>query len=261
LKEIVSTSNFSNHKQILYTPLKYRLALLLKLIPRLWTAPIKLRLKNGGIFYVKDFMTLYIFKEIFVDHSYDYPKMHTDQPIIIDVGANAGLFSIRMKQLYPNSFIYCYEPFSSNYEQLKRNLEQSHFSGYELFVKGVGGTARKEKLFIHHKNSGGHSINQGLTDGNDYVEIELADIQSVLNNVAGKRCNLLKLDCEGAEYEIIKSLDEETAQRIESIIFENTPGQYELKELIKHLDSIGYQIGSHEDPRLVIASQRPRFSQ
>jgi FkbM family methyltransferase len=254
LKEVFDIYNLNKHKQILLSPIKYRLALLLKLIPGLWTSTIDLKLKNGGVISVKDFMTLYIFKEIFVDHCYDYPKLHTEQPVIIDVGANAGLFTMRMKQLYPKSFVYCYEPFPPNYEQLRTNLEGSHLNSYALFKKGLGGTARKEKLFIHQKNSGGHSIYKNLTNDDNYVEIELTDIQSALNNIAGKHCNLLKLDCEGAEYEIIKSIDSETALMIDSIVFEITPSQYDLKELTAHLNNIGYIVEpSSEDPRLAIA--------
>ena len=52
---------------------------------------------------VKEFMTLYIYKEIFVEGCYDLSLATDPAPFIIDVGANTGLFIIRMKQLYPNA--------------------------------------------------------------------------------------------------------------------------------------------------------------
>jgi FkbM family methyltransferase len=244
--EISNPSNFYKHSQALYSSWKFWLALVAKFIPSSWVCPIQLHLKKGGVVNVRDFMTLYIYREIFVDNCYDYPPLSTQEPLIIDVGANTGLFAIRMKQLYPRAHVFCYEPFPSNYDQLKQNLEQSQFDSCYLFEKGVGGTARKEKLFIHHRNIGGHSIYKDQSSGGEYVEIELIDITEVLRNIDRRSCNLLKLDCEGAEYEIIKSIDKNTARHIEYIVFEPTPTIYDIKELLKHLEDIGYHVEMHK---------------
>lgn len=246
LAEISNLSNFYKHNQTLHSSWKFWLAIVAKFVPSLWVFPIRLYLKNGGVVNVMDFMTLYIYKEIFVDNCYDFPFLSTQEPLIIDVGANTGLFTIRMKQLYPCSRIYCYEPFASNYDQLRRNLEQSHFGGCHLFQKGVGGTARKEKLFIHHRNIGGHSIYKSQTSEREHIEIELVDVPGILEHLDGKTCSLLKIDCEGAEYEIINSINKEIARQIENIVFEPTPFVYDIHKLIKHLEDIGYHIEKHK---------------
>ena len=109
---------------------------------------------------VKEFMTLYIYKEIFVDGYYDLSLASGPAPFIIDVGANTGLFIIRMKQLYPNSRVAGYEPLPSNFLQLKRSIELSRLDHVDIFMQGVGGTPRIEKLYIHPKNIGGHVLVQ-----------------------------------------------------------------------------------------------------
>lgn len=245
----------SVHKQVVASIWKFRLVLLLNLlIPGMLRAfPVRLRLKEGGVFQIKQFMTLFVYKEIFVDNCYDYPRLKSDKPVIIDVGANTGLFVIRMKQLYPASFIYGLEPFAENYRDLQKNLGESRLSGYKLFQSGLGGRTRKDKLFIHHGNVAGHSLVQSLTGGSDYVEIDLLDIKSLLSNVTGGRCDLMKLDCEGAEYEIIKSIDKETATRIESIVFETHAVGYDVKDLIKHLNDVGYRVELNENSNIGMA--------
>lgn len=246
LAEISNFSNYSRHGQILHSSWKFWLALLLKFMPRLWPFQIELRLKQGGVVGVNEFMTLYIYKEIFVDGCYDVPLPASGDPLIIDVGANTGLFIIRMKQLYPRSRVFGYEPVPSNYAQLERNLELSGCDDCEIFRRGVAGLARKEKLYIHRSNIGGHSIHKSEAGGDDHIEIDLVDIDGMLQPLNGKPCDLLKLDCEGAEYEIIKGISKETAKKIKKIVFEVTPTLYDTNEVAEHLRNIGYRLGRHK---------------
>jgi hypothetical protein len=83
ITEISDTSNFSKHTQALHSSWKFWVALVFKLVPGVWPFTIQLRLRQGGVVAVKEFMTLYIYKEIFVEGCYDDPA-----PFIIDVGTN-----------------------------------------------------------------------------------------------------------------------------------------------------------------------------
>jgi hypothetical protein len=62
----------------------------------------------------------------------------------------------------------------------------------------------------------------------------------------------LKLDCEGAELEIIASINKEMAARIENILFEPTPSLYNVNELIEHLERIGYGVSRHKGLYLAV---------
>ncbi|KAI7969804.1 hypothetical protein EIK77_006752 [Talaromyces pinophilus] len=83
----------------------------------------------------------FIYKEIFEDHCYDIPNLHTrpsdasepsSSPFIIDAGANIGLFTLYMKQKYPASKILAFEPAPQLFELLCRNLALNSIP----FVKG-----------------------------------------------------------------------------------------------------------------------------
>jgi FkbM family methyltransferase len=252
IAEISDTSNFAKHSQALHSSWKFWVALVLKLVPGVWPFTIQLRLRQGGVVAVKEFMTLYIYKEIFVDGCYDLFVAKSPAPFIIDVGANTGLFTIRMKQLYPNSKIAGYEPLPSNFLQLKRSIELSRLDNVEIFMQGVGGTPRIEKLYIHPKNVGGHSMFPAYAESSKYIEIQLIDVQGLLLSTNGAICNLLKLDCEGAEFEIISSIREDTAARIENIVFEATPSLYDVSQLITHLEKLGYRLTKPRDLYLAV---------
>jgi len=240
--EAFAVKDYKKHKSQLENPLKFYLALLLKAIPNFWKKPIHFQLRNGGSFNVVDFMTLYIYKEIFVDGCYDRVEL-PQYPTIVDVGANTGLFSLRMKQLYPHSTIYCFEPLPSNIEELRRNINGSHLSNVTIIPQGMGGTTRKEKLFIHDHNIGGHSIIASkVPDSKRYEHISILSIKEAFRDLGIVKCNLLKLDCEGAEYEIIKNIDHELSAQIDEIIFEPERSLYGIDELIQHLSTLGFTV-------------------
>jgi len=245
LAEISDSSNIAKHRRALRSPWKFWAALFLKFVPFVWPFPIQLRLRRGGVVTVREFMTLFIYKEIFVDGCYDLP-LPTAPSVIVDIGANTGLFMIRMKQLYPNAGIRGYEPLPSNYAQLRQNLELSALDKVETCMQGVGGTTRKEKLYVHPSNIGGHSIHRSLAGGGRHIEIDLVGLRELLDSLDGQRCDVLKLDCEGAELEIIKSIDEEMAKRIDNVVFEPTPSLYDVTQLVEHLKSIGYRVGDYK---------------
>ncbi len=57
----------------------------------------------------------------------------------------------------------------------------------------------------------------------------------------GERCHLLKLDIEGAEYDIIMALDAALASRIQRIVYEPMADRFNIQQVNQHLESLGYQ--------------------
>ena len=187
-------------------------------------------------------MTLFIYKEIFVDHCYDVELSGVEHPRFLDVGANTGLFALRMKQLFPNSSVVCFEPFPPNFEQLKETIRLNALSNVTAVAKGVGGRSRSERLYIHQSNIGGHSIFPDLASSRTYVDIQLVDLSAALQELEDGRCDMLKLDCEGAEKEIIESITADVARRILRIIFEPTGTPREVQPTLNKLRSLGYSV-------------------
>lgn len=240
LREISDLGNVSRHRAALRNPWKFWAALLLKFVPRVWPFPIHLHLRRGGVVAVYEFMTLFVYKEIFVDGCYDVPVALGPEPVIIDIGANTGLFILRMKQLHPDCRVTGYEPMPSNFAQLQKNLERSGLTGVDVVMRGVGSEPGTVRLYVHRGNIGGHSIFQNQTGGRRHIEIELVGVRELLERAGS--CALLKLDCEGAEFQIIKALTADLAARVRHIFFEATPSLYDPRELVTHLESLGYQL-------------------
>jgi FkbM family methyltransferase len=212
---------------------------LTKLLPGLSPEMKYLALTDGHVIPVRDFMTLYIYKEIFVDRCYDltFPQ---SAPVVVDIGANSGLFALRIKQLYPSARISCYEPFPPNFEQLRNTISVNKLESVTPLQKAVGARPGRAKLFIHKRNMGGHSFYDTEALNTDYVDVEVIDLPSILGELQ-QEVDLLKLDCEGAEFDILMNLDAADARKIRQIIVETTSDLYDVDELNARMTSLGYR--------------------
>ena len=152
-------------------------------------------------------MSFYIYSEIFLDLCYDV-ELNSKKPVIIDVGANTGYFALRMKQLYPAAKIICFEPYPPCVIQLRETIEINQLENIEIKELAVSDKKEKSKLYVHPSNIAGHSIFSENVSEN-YVDIESITLHDLVGMLKTQACDLLKLDCEGAEYPILKSINPE----------------------------------------------------
>jgi len=148
-------------------------------------------------------------KEIFQAHEYAIlpQRRNTGNRIIVDVGANVGIFSIYMKTSYQDSRIYCFEPVPSTFHLLETNLKNVH--NVKVFPFGLFNEDRTEKIQIHSTNTGANTIKmkEKLKDHfYDTVEIELKKASIVFDELNLDKIDVLKIDTEGCEVEILDSI-------------------------------------------------------
>ncbi len=120
--------------------------------------------------------------------------------IVLDVGAHVGVVSCYLAKKYPFLTIFAFEPNPINFERLKWNIRQNEVKvmPFNLAVTGDG-----RDLLIggdHTENTGGFSM---WGTGPDMYEVESITLPDFMERYGIERVKLLKLDCEGAEYEIL----------------------------------------------------------
>lgn len=164
------------------------------------------------------------YDEIFNADVYRMQSLLVGGGRVVDVGANCGYFAAAMRANWPDSQIVCVETEPRNVEVLKRNAES------------IGGVAVVDnamwygapKVWRHStirpggsKCSGGSFVWTGSDKmGDDYEcqgEIETVTLEQVLDHYGWESCDVLKLDCEGAEFNILSNLD---ASRVWQIVGE-----------------------------------------
>lgn len=238
LEQFAQPADYRKHSAVLQSAPAFYFTALEKLIPGFSPDMKYLPLTDGHVIPVRDFMTLYIYKEIFVDRCYDL-TLDRSAPVIVDIGANSGLFALRLKQLYPSARIACYEPFPPNFAQLENTIAVNRLDEVTPLQKAVGARPGNAKLFIHKRNMGGHSFYAGEALNTDHVDVEVVDLSSILGGLQTD-LDLLKLDCEGAEFDILMNLAVSDARQICRIIVETTSGLYDVDQLNEQMSSLGF---------------------
>ena len=178
--------------------------------------------------------------------------------IIIDIGAHIGLFSLLVSDSCPKGKIFSYEPIKKNFDMLKQNLESNKLKNIFPFNLAVSKDSSNVKLFLDGDDSA-HSI---FEKNSEFVTVESISLDKIfdINNIDS--CKLLKLDCEGAEYEIIDSLPNQYFDKIENIIMEYhfADSKPELiQKLILKIKNKGFTITTkphHNDMGFLIAQKK-----
>jgi len=177
---------------------------------------------------------------VWIRGEYSVPK---GLPTVVDVGANIGSFSI-LAAMRGASRVVAIEPASKTFAKLKANIELNHLEPVVQTVRAaIGGKSGRRTLFISD-NSPMTSFYCACVHGIEREETETLGLWDLCKNLQIQTINLLKLDCEGAEYEIVESCRRELLARIERIILEyHANGDY--KKLTNILKEAGFEIRRH----------------
>ena len=156
--------------------------------------------------------SLLILKEIFLNQIYTFTK-NTDQKIrnlnggvIIDIGANIGIATAYFKDKYPQTKLIAIEASPINYRQLVKNIEINKFQNIETINCFISNSSNKIK-FHHNIDKPGGSFGEGAKSKGfkNLIEFEV-ETQYLSSIISGLKNIVIKIDVEGAEYEILKDL-------------------------------------------------------
>jgi FkbM family methyltransferase len=139
--------------------------------------------------------------------------------IIVDIGGNIGITSLWLNRKFPNAKIYCFEPMQDNFAILQKNI--TGIANIQAFNFGLGNTNAELDVFsnVDANNRGGFSIYQRENDTDNLGtktasvgKIQIRKAGEVLADLGIKKVDLLKIDTEGAEYDILTSIPESYLQ-------------------------------------------------
>ena len=149
------------------------------------------------------------------EYSDDNFSINNDD-VIIDVGAHIGLFALFTSQFCKNGKIFCYEPIKENYKILIENIEMNQIQNIFPNNLAVTKETSRVKIFLNDDQSG-HSM---FIQNKNFVEVDSKSLSDIFIDNGIKECDFLKLDCEGAEYEIIESLPSDLFTKINKTAIE-----------------------------------------
>lgn len=139
------------------------------------------------------------FTEIFVSDGYELSFFKKKGiSTVMDVGANVGFFSLAARSYFPQARIEAYEPNPDLKKYLVNNLGKGRVT---YFLSAVG-AENAQVTMVGEAGGSIHAVVEMDSEGGiDQVSIEGAMARF------GGRLDLLKLDCEGAEWGILEKSD------------------------------------------------------
>ncbi len=158
-------------------------------------------------------------------------------PVIVDIGANAGFFSIFSAFRFPGARIFSYEPVPSNFRQLNRNAEMNPGARICCFSEAVYGHSGHVQISFDPDDSfttAASVLEEAETQGRT-IQVPCVTIPEIFNTNNLAKCDLMKIDCEGAEYEILYNCPEQYLKQISQLAIEvhGGPGAKENSEALE----------------------------
>jgi len=178
---------------------------------------------------------LSVIDEIFVDKMYrsvESTILNTKYPIL-DIGAHIGLFSIYTNILNPQVQIIALEPEPNNFALMIENFKLNHVKNVVTKCLAVIPNECEKSLssttLYLNQNSHNHSTIEQLNHST--ITVPATTLENLIAKNKLKKIGLLKMDIEGAEFDIIKTLKPENIKTILNLVVE-----YHEDEINKRVD-------------------------
>jgi FkbM family methyltransferase len=165
----------------------------------------------------------------------DYRDLPVKGKTIVDIGSNIG-DSLLFFAIMGADRIIGLEPFPKNYEKAKKNITINNFSD-KITVLLAGCSSRSGHIIVDPNYDSG--VDSKLGEFNQGVKIPLLTLENIIDNYNIPKDSILKMDCEGCEYESILTASNMIFERFNNIIIEYHHGYKNLKN---KLEECGFKV-------------------
>ena len=201
---------------------------------------------------VRSAMDIWAVKETVVDAFYTrYGMPIQDHWRIIDIGAGIGDFCVYAAYGRPKAAIYAYEPFSESYRLLLKNLRLNAVDNVKAYQQAVWSS---DVLLTLDVSSGEplQITSNGMdrvSKHKDVITVQARSLASIMKEHNLENVNLVKLDCEGAEYEILLQTPAIVLAKIDRIIMEyhDLDSSANHQTLILFLEKAGFDVSRYDN--------------
>jgi FkbM family methyltransferase len=201
-------------------------------------------------FEARSAMDVWSLKETFVDRFYERYGSPVGEPwVVVDIGGGIGDFSIFAAHRRPANVVYAFEPFPGSFALLAANLKRNQIANVQAFQQAIW------------SGSGSLALDTSTGEPVQFISRELGEgaagretvpcesLESAFARLEIQRCDLMKIDAEGAEYAILFNTPDAVLAKIRRIVMEYhdaiTPHTH--AELAAFLSEKGYRVSAVEN--------------
>lgn len=159
-----------------------------------------------------------VLAEVIARDQYGVRSLFHDNSIVIDAGANVGMFSAWAAHLCPNGQVFAFEPATRTYDVLNRNL--SPYTNAHAVRSALGESSRRAELIFEHASVANIMADSRMRSYAPETPREPTDVTTIDMFVERERIprvDLIKIDTEGYERNIIQGA-KRTIERFSPIL-------------------------------------------
>jgi FkbM family methyltransferase len=148
-----------------------------------------------------------VFDQIFVQREYRCLNQVSNPKLILDCGANVGYSSAYFLSKYPECYVIGVEPDASNFAILQKNLDyyRGRYHAIRAAVWPRAENLRFDNFFSDAGQEWARRVEEVAADTPSAEFIKTVDISTLIHFSKFDRVSILKIDIEGAEFELFSS--------------------------------------------------------
>ena len=186
-------------------------------------------------------LDLVVLFQVFCERIY---RRKRNNSVVLDVGANIGSFAL-YAAFNGAKRIFAFEPNGEAYGCMLHNIERNELGGtitpFRFAVTGKSNEIVKIPIAASPKNQ---ISRQAIEDEDEnYESVGTISLNDILSKEDISCVDLLKLDCEGSEYDIIAATDTATFAKIREVVLEYHDDRVE--EIVDALKKHGFHLAKH----------------
>ena len=215
------------------------------------TPTMHLKLRNGLTIILRSGTSdRCVFNDLWLERAYDLPGLQYEKyRSIIDIGAHIGLYALFAADASPKAQIYAFEPESENFALLQKNIDNNHLSDrIHAFAKGIGAKEGTLQLNVMPGRGECNSSYRQMEESFS-LQVPVTTLENIFRSENIDYCDLLKVNCEGEEYNIFLSMPDSLFDSIGAIIlnyhlFSPDPAKHP-RVLKQRLEERGFTVSRH----------------
>jgi len=203
-----------------------------------------------------------LFHDLFIRKDYEPTPEFVIRPdwTVLDIGANMGFFACPAAALAKEGRVVAVEPLRGYVDILRRNVSRNKLSNIVVLHQAATPiSGERIPMTVWYTKFG--ELKTGTPRKNARVATEIASGLSMVDIFKEgriERCDLMKIDIEGAEYALFDSTPDHIWNRIDRVIMEtHSVSGREVAELGRALRAKGFQVAESQD---LLWSMKPQLT-
>ncbi|HYV91945.1 MAG TPA: FkbM family methyltransferase [Chitinophagales bacterium] len=184
-------------------------------------------------------------------------KLCENSKVILDIGANKGIYSLVASALNPGATIYAFEPSKNVFERFQDNIKLNHFTNIQTFDFAISNRSGKAIFYdfeSDHQYSASLNKNMITNDpSKKEVTVNVKTLDDFVEENRNLKVDLLKIDVEMHETEVLEGFKVHLRQFKPTMIIEilSDAMAARIEEQLAGLDYLYFNIDEINSPKRV----------